>query len=361
MKILARMFDSVRNHFQPDGKLHRAYPLFEATENFFFGSASPTGAAPFVRDPLDIKRLMSMVIVALAPVVALAIYFFGWRVGAMILVSYTAGGIVEVIFAIVRKEEINEGFLVTGLLFPLILPPGLPLWMVALGVVFGVVVGKELFGGTGRNVFNPALVGRVFLALAYPAAMSGGWIEPVAEFPGRLMQYVSTTTADAISSATPLGGNAAECASLMSLLFGNVAGSAGETSALAIIAGGILLVIMRVASWRIVFGVLASFMAMETIFYLAMDRAIAPPLWQLLAGGILFGAFFMATDPVTSPATSMGKWIYAVIIGVSTALIRHLTGYVEGVMFAILLGNIAAPLIDAAVVNLRLRRIASEA
>ncbi len=362
MKMLKRSLEMVRPQFEKGGLLHKAYPLFEATENFFFGPSSRAAVAPFARDPLDLKRLMSMVIVALLPVVALAVYFFGLRVLAVILVSYAVGGVVEVVFAILRKEEINEGFLVTGLLFPLILPPGLPLWMVAVGVAFGVLVGKELFGGTGRNVFNPALVGRIFLALSYPAAMArDSWIKPAAEFPGRLLEYASVQTVDAVTSATPLGAaRQGEMADLWSLLWGNVAGSIGETSALAIIAGGLLLIISRVASWRIVVGVLGSFLATEALLYMALGQSIPGPAWQLMAGGILFGAFFMATDPVTSPATSGGKWAYAVIIGVSTVLIRHLTGYVEGVMFAILLGNIAAPLLDAMALNLRLRRLANE-
>ena len=211
MKLLRGIFNKTRRTFEPGGRLRRAHPLFEATENFFFGPGTRTLAAPFVRDPLDVKRLMTMVIVALVPAVALSVYFFGLQVLAMILVSYAAGGVVEVVFAIVRKEEINEGFLVTGLLFPLILPPGLPLWMVAVGVMFGVLVGKELFGGTGRNVFNPALVGRIFLALAYPVAMSSSWIKPLAAFPGRLLDvgqlynYIVGGTVDAMTAATPLG------------------------------------------------------------------------------------------------------------------------------------------------------------
>ena len=192
-----------------------------------------------MRDPLDVKRFMSVVILALAPCVLASLYFFGLRVLAMIAVSYAAGGAVEVLFAIVRKEEINEGFLVTGLLFPLVLPPALPLWMVGVGVAFGVLIGKELFGGTGRNLFNPALVGRCFLALAYPKAMSTNWVKPVAEFPGRLLQYVDCSALDAVTGATPLPlAKQGELVDLWHLFFGNVSGSVGETSALAVIIGG---------------------------------------------------------------------------------------------------------------------------
>ena len=204
MKLLIDLFDRLRPHFKAPGKLALLKPVFEASENFFFSCGKATSVAPHIRDPLDVKRFMSMVIVALAPCLAAAVYFFGLRVLAVIVVSYAAGGVVEVLFAAVRKEEINEGFLVTGLLFPLILPPGLPLWMVAVGVAFGVLVGKEVFGGTGRNPFNPALVGRCFLAIAYPLEMSNTWIAPGGGLTGRLAQYVGASASDAVSSATPL-------------------------------------------------------------------------------------------------------------------------------------------------------------
>lgn len=361
MKKLERLFDRYRELFSEGGRLRTFAPLFEATENFFFAPAADTATAPFIRDPLDIKRFMSMVIVALLPALACAVYFFGLRVLAMVVVSYAAGGAVEVVFALVRREEINEGFLVTGLLFPLVLPPALPLWMVAVGVMFGVFVGKEIFGGTGRNPFNPALVGRAFLALAYPAAMSGGWIEPSAHPTGRIFEYVSAGDADVVSGATPLAAaRQGQFVDGMDLFLGNVTGCAGETSAAAILLGGIFLVLTRVANRRIVAGMLGAFMLTEAVLYAVLPVAIPSPVWQLLAGGVLFGAFFMATDPVTSPATNGGRWLYALLIGAITALIRHMTGYVEGVMFAILLGNICSPLLDEIVVTVRIRRLANE-
>lgn len=357
MKALLNLFERLRRHFSEGGKLQAAKPLFEAAENFFFAADTRTPSAPHVRDPLDVKRFMSVVIIALLPCVLASFYFFGLRVLAIIVVSYAAGGAVEVLFAVVRKDQINEGFLVTGLLFPLILPPALPLWMVAVGVAFGALVGKELFGGTGRNIFNPALVGRCFLALAYPRAMSSNWIRPVAEFPGRLLQYVSVSSVDAVSSATPLGmAKHNQLASLSDLFFGNVPGSAGETCALAAIVGGVFLLLTRVANWRTVAGVLGSFVLLAGALYWHEPARFATPLWHLLAGGLLFGAFFMATDPVTSPTTNWGKWAYGAIIGSTTVLIRNFTGYVEGVMFAILLGNIAAPILDEVVVRFRMRR-----
>lgn len=356
MSPLRRVFEGLRPHFSAGGRLAAAEPVFEASENFFFGPAATTKCAPHVRDPLDLKRYMSMVIIGLLPCLLAAFYFFGWRTLAVIVVSYAAGGAVEVLFAVVRKEKINEGFLVTGLIFPLVLPPALPLWMVAVGVAFGVLVGKELFGGTGRNLFNPALVGRCFLALAYPAAMAGGWIKPGEGAVGRLLQYVDGSTVDAVTSATPLAvAKSGTLVPIVDLFTGRVAGSLGETSALAILLGGAFLLVTRVANWRTVAGVLGGFALLGAILHAAHPAKFAPVEWHLLAGGLLFGAFFMATDPVTGPVTNAGKLIYGVIIGAMTLLIRNFTGYVEGVTFAILLGNIVAPILDEVVIRVRLR------
>ena len=358
MKLLRKLFEGAAPHFREGGKLRAGKPLYEAMENFFFAPSTRTIAAPHLRDPLDVKRFMSMVIVALIPCVVLSLYFFGLRILAMIVVSYAAGGAVETIFAIVRKAEINEGFLVTGLLFPLILPPNLPLWMVGVGVAFGVLVGKELFGGTGRNLFNPALVGRCFLALAYPKAVAGNWVRAATEFPGRLGQYVTASSVDAVTGATPLGmAKQGQATDIWHVFFGNVAGSAGETSALAILIGGGFLLLTGVANWRTVVATLGSAAALAAILHLADPAKRAPALWHLCAGGLMFGAFFMATDPVTSPITNGGKWVYGVLIGLIVILIRNFTGYVEGVMFAILLGNIAAPILDEVVIKIRLRRL----
>jgi Na(+)-translocating NADH:ubiquinone oxidoreductase B subunit len=361
VKWLLQIFEKVGPAFGEGGKLGIFKPVFEAMENFFFAPSKTTLTAPYVRDPLDVKRYMSMVIVALVPCLLASLYFFGLRLLAMIVVSYAAGGVVEVLFAILRKETINEGFLVTGMLFPLILPPTLPLWMVAAGVAFGVFVGKELFGGTGRNVFNPALVGRCFLALAYPVPMSGNWTKPSYELAGRLFQYVGASNVDAVSSATPLVlAKQGHLVSVSHMLLGSVSGSIGETSAVAIIFGGVFLLITRVANWRTVVSIIGSCVLFAGILHQTSAERFAPAVWHLCAGGVLFGAFFMATDPVTSPATNGGKWVYGVIIGIVTLLIRNFTGYVEGVMFAILLGNIVAPILDEVVLQVRLRRLRSE-
>jgi Na(+)-translocating NADH:ubiquinone oxidoreductase B subunit len=362
MKWLLKILEDLHPHFGPDGALRKFGPLFEAIDNFFFSSRAATPGAPHIRDPIDLKRFMTMVVVALLPCTAAAVYFFGLRVLAVILVSYAVGGIAEVVFAIIRKEKINEGFLVTGLIFPLVLPPTLPLWMVALGVLFGVIIGKELFGGTGRNLFNPAVAGRCFLALGYPVAMSSGWVVPGTGLTGRLFEYVSASTVDAITKATPLGlEKQGMLTDILPLFFGNVAGCIGETSGIAIIAGGLFLVWTRVANWRIVVSILLFSLLMAGILHHVNPHSCAPALWHIGAGGLLFGAFFMATDPVTCPATNAGKWVFGAIVGIVTILIRCFSGYVEGVMFAILIGNTVAPLLDDMVYKIQMKRLANEA
>jgi Na(+)-translocating NADH:ubiquinone oxidoreductase B subunit len=233
--------------------------------------------------------------------------------------------------------------------------------MVALGVAFGVFVGKEVFGGTGRNLFNPALLGRCFLALAYPAQMSGSWLSPGSGLTGRVLQYVDASSVEAVTTATPLAlAKQGQFESFSHMFLGNIAGSIGETSAIAILAGGIFLLLTRVANWRTVVGTLASFAVLAGVLRHAQPDRFGPVLWHLCAGGLLFGAFYMATDPVTSPVTNAGKWLYGILIGVTTVLIRNFTGYVEGVTFAILLGNIVAPILDEAVFAIRLRRLRFE-
>lgn len=363
MRWLLQILDQLRPQFEEGGRFHKLKPLFDATDSFYFSPIARTPGFPHVRDPLDVKRFMSMVIIALAPCVLAGFYFFGLRLLAMILVSYAVGGTVEVIFAVIRKEEINEGFLVTGLIFPLILPPALPLWIVGVGIAFGVLVGKEVFGGTGRNPFNPALVGRCFLAIGYPSDMASSWVKPGVGVLGRLTQYVHAGQVEAVTSATPLvvaSQGALESIGRLDLFLGRVSGSVGETSALAILIGGLFLVATRVANWRTVVSILLSFTALGLLLHHVQAAHFGPVGWHLLAGGLLFGAFFMATDPVTSPITNGGKWLYGAIIGIVTLLIRNLTGYVEGMMFAILLGNIVAPLLDEVVVRLRLRKLQYE-
>jgi Na(+)-translocating NADH:ubiquinone oxidoreductase B subunit len=368
VKWLLNVIEKVRPHFEEGGKLKAFHPVFEALEHFFFSPSDTTLGPPHIRDPLDVKRYMSMVIIALVPCVLAALYFFGLRFLAMIVVSYAAGLTVEAAFAIVRKEGINEGFFVTGILWPLILPPTLPLWMVALGVAFGVLIGKELFGGTGRNVFNPALVGRCFLSLAYPKTIASSWVEPSQALGGRLLSWVDASSADAVSAATPLAlaKTEGEMVATSHMFLGNISGSFGETSALMIILGGGFLLLTRVGNWRTVAATIGSFLLLTAALVAGgkvpsnMTGVLGPTVWHLCAGGLLFGAFYMATDPVSGPTTNEAKWMYGIVIGSVTVLIRNLTGYVEGVTFAILLGNITAPIFDEIVIGIRIRRLRSE-
>ena len=361
---MLNIFEKVKPLFTEGGKLALLKPLYEAKEHFFFAPSATTLNSPLARDAVDLKRYMSMVILALLPCVFVGVFCFGLRVLVMIMVSYIAGGIVEVAFAVIRKEPIAEGFLVTGLIFPLILPPMLPLWMVALGAIIGVILGKALFGGTGRNLFNPAIVGRCFLSLACPSAMSGNWVKPSHGLAGRLLDYVTISNAEelhAIAKATPLAtAKAGVLIDTSKLVIGEVAGSIGETSGLLIIFGGLFLLLTRVANWRTVAGSLGAAFATAAILHHINPDKFAPAVWHLFAGGLLFGSFFMATDPVTSPITGAGKWVYGILIGVLTMLFRNFTGFVEGVTFAILLGNIVAPLLDKMVYNIRIKRLASE-
>ncbi|HEB32064.1 MAG TPA: RnfABCDGE type electron transport complex subunit D [Spirochaetes bacterium] len=361
MKIIADILKKMRPLFNEGGKLSLLGPVFQALDNFLLQADIKTENPPYGRDPMDIKRYMSMVIMALFPCFFASLYFFGWRVLLMMLVSYAAGGAVELLFAIIRKEEINEGFLVTGFIFPLILPPGLPLWIVAVGVFFGVLIGKEVFGGTGRNVFNAALVGRAFLALGYPSTMARSWMPPGGRPWGNLVTMFSVRAPEAITSATPLVmGKSGDLTPPIDLFLGNVAGSAGETSVIALLLGGVFLILVGVSNWRTVLGILLSFTVLAAGFRGLNPSAVTPVWFNLMSGGILFGAFFMATDPVTGPITQSGKWVYGIIIGSVTILIRFFSGFVEGVTFAILLGNIFAPLIDEVVIRNRIRRYARE-
>lgn len=351
MMIVRKVLDTAGQIIKKHPLLKKFYPVFEATDEFYFGTAKTTRSGPHMMDALDVKRYMSLVIVALIPASIAGIYFYGLRVIPIIIVSYTFGGLTEVAFSVIRKKPVYEGFLVTGLIFPLILPPTIPLWMVAVGVIFGVFFGKEIFGGTGRNIFNPALVGRVFLSISFPEYFSSRWLEPFTKGFGGFFQY----TSDAITSATPLVNfkSSQIVQESVSLLFGAVPGSIGETFRIGIIAGGIFLVIVKIIDWRIPLSFLGTVCVFSFLGRHFISPAFAPPVLQILSGGLLFGAFFMATDPVTSPLTTEGKWIAGILLGVLTVLIRSFSGFVEGVMFAILLMNAAAPLIDAMVINSR--------
>lgn len=393
MKFLQNMLDQAHPHFAKGGKYEKYYALFEMADTFLFTTADVTKGKTHVRDGLDLKRLMFSVIIALTPTLLFAIYNTGlqtntylagatpdgWRGGLMssigfgfdpscfgdnmihgllywlpiFLVVNLVGGFWEGLFAMVRGHEINEGFLVTGMLFPLILPPSIPLWQAALGVSFGVVIGKEVFGGTGKNFLNPALTGRAFLFFAYPAAISGDsvWV-----------------AVDGFSAATPLSVAAqsglaglSQAFEYSSLFLGTIPGSIGETSTLLILLGGIILIAMKVGSWRIMTATMLGMVILSGIFN-EIGSATNPmfgitPMWHLAMGGFAFGLVFMATDPVTGAMTQTGQWFYGFLIGAMVILVRVVNpAFPEGMMLAILFGNIMAPVMDHYVLKANIKR-----
>ncbi|MEW6078437.1 MAG: NADH:ubiquinone reductase (Na(+)-transporting) subunit B [Thermodesulfobacteriota bacterium] len=386
MKAVRKIFDAGRRHFQPGGRLALLAPLFAAMETFFFIPGETSRRQPFIRDSLDLKRFMSVVILALAPPLLFGIYNTGyqasrtaglppdflsvtarglWIVMPLIIVSYGVGFFWEMLFAAIRRHPISEGFLVTGLLFPLTLPPTIPLWQAALGISFGVVIGKEIFGGTGRNIFNPALTGRAFLFFAYPARMSG---DPV--WVARL-----TPGVDAVTGATPLGlaalsqvGQKIETIlagsdfSFFRMLIGHHAGSIGETSALCCLAGAVILIATGVGSFRIIAGGILGVLATGGLLNLFAGPAAQPwfglnPFYHLVMGGFAFGIVYMATDPVSAPGLEPAKWVYGFCIGALTVLIRVFNpAYPEGVMLSILFMNLFSPLLDHVGIALRLKK-----
>ena len=389
MKIIKNIFDKNRHHFTTGGKFEKFKPLFEATETFFFIPGIPTVKDSHVRDNLDLKRFMVIVVLALMPPLFFGIYNAGYQshlasglslslsavffkglfiVLPIILISYTVGFLWEILFAVVRKNHISEGFFVTGLLFPLTLPPTIPLWQVAVGISFGVVIGKEVFGGTGRNILNPALTARAFLFFAYPGKMSGDTVWVAASGAGE--QVV-----DAFSGATPLAISAlAESYEKIEtllvkgdyvfakLFLGNYPGSIGATSALLCLIGAAMLILMGIASYRTIFGgVFGVLFAGFLLNFLATDSSMAwlslNPFYHLVMGGFAFGITYMATDPVSSPGMNKAKWVYGFAIGILTVLIRVFNpAYAEGVMLAILFMNLFAPLLDHIEIKLRLKK-----
>ena len=389
MKFIKDFFDSKRRHFIEGGKFEKLEPLFDATETFFFIPGIVTQNHPHVRDSLDLKRLMSIVILALMPPLFFGIYNTGfqsnlasgltlnfmsvfvkglWIVMPMIIVSYSVGFFWEIVFASIRKHNISEGFLVTGLLFPLTLPPTIPMWQVAVGISFGVIFGKEIFGGTGRNFLNPALTGRAFLFFAYPGNMSG-------EKVWTLVSGVKTSAADAFSGATPLAVSAVQGSfdlietslakagfTFSKLFYGTYPGSIGATSTLMCLVGASILIFTGIASYRIMIGGVLGVLAASYPGYLFSGSTSVPllalhPFYHLVMGGFAFGIIYMATDPVSAPGMNTAKWIYGFVIGVLTVLIRVFNpAFPEGVMLAILFMNLFAPLLDHYEIKARLRK-----
>jgi Na+-transporting NADH:ubiquinone oxidoreductase subunit B len=374
MKFLSRYIDSIKPHFSKGGKFEKLSATFEAFETFLFVPGKVTTRGAHIRDSLDMKRLMSIVVIALLPALLFGMYNAGYqhfkligetrtfwpifgfgflKVFPIIVVSYVTGLAIEFAFAQIRGHEVNEGFLVTGMLIPLIMPVNVPLWMVVVATAFAVIIGKEVFGGTGMNILNPALTARAFLFFAYPGNMTGDrvWVAGGGAIPP-----------DASTGATVLGNMAQSVidkvgfSELVSKLPGDldaflgfIPGSIGETSKLAILIGAFILVYTGVGSWKIIVSAVVGGLAMGWLLNAFSANAYMeiPAYKHLLYGGFAFGAVFMATDPVTASQTETGKWIYGFLIGLLAILIRVLNpAYPEGMMLAILLMNVFAPLID---------------
>lgn len=324
-------------------------PAWEAIDFFLKGSAEVTAGGAHIREGMDIKRMMILVVFALMPAVVMSLYNYGMKAFWMIFFSYLFGITTEWIFAIVKREEIHEGIFVTCMIYPLVLPPTIPLWMLAVGIVFGVFFGKEVFGGTGRNIFNPALVGRLFITIAFPFYMSSSYVNPLVSR-GHFFTTDFAAIPDAITSATPLTflkAGEPMVYSAWQLLMGAAPGSMGETFRLGLILGGIFLMVTKVSSWRIPVSYIGTVLVLSGAGHIFMPETISAPVYQILTGGLLLGAFFMATDPVSSTYTQAGKVIYGIGLGVFTVLIRSFSGYTEGVMFSIILMNAFGPLIDS--------------
>lgn len=328
-------------------------PAATALDFLVKGSSEVSGGGAHIRDGMDIKRYMIFVVFALLPSAFAAMHYYGIRALWMIVVSYVFGITTEWIFAIVKKSDIHEGIFVTCMIYPLTLPPTLPLWMVAVGIVFGVFFGKEVFGGTGRNIFNPALVGRLFITIAFPFYMASNWADPMVTR-GNFLTTNLASIPDAITSATPLGmlkSGAVMEYGISDLLFGAAPGSMGETFRIGIIIAGLWLIATKVASWRTSLSFIGSAFIFASLGHLFMPQAVSDPVYQILTGGLLYGAFFMATDPVSSPFTKAGKIIYGICLGFFTVLIRAFSSSAEGVMFSIILMNAVGPLIDSYVLE----------
>ena len=420
MKFLRTLMDKQAPLFEKGGKLEFFYPLYEAIDTFNFTPGKVTSGAPHVRDALDLKRLMMTVVIALFPAILVGLWNVGFQVNAamavdaepegwraaiismiglgfdpgnplacfvhgalyflpVFIVTFAVGGGIEVIFAMVNKHEVNEGFFVTGFLIPLILPPTIPLWQVALATAFGVIIGKEAFGGTGMNIFNPALVSRAFLYFAYPAQNSGEdvWTPVVTEqtvdgFSGatllaRVAEVAPNEAGNAYQGAIETMTLNSSSVSWLDAFLGSVPGSIGETSALACLLGAALLIVTGVASWRIMVAMVGGGLGMTLLLNLVgsdtNEMMNLPFHWHFVIGSFAFGMVFMATEPVTSAYTQTGKYIYGAGIGIMAILVRVVNpAFPEGVMLAILFMNLMAPLIDHVIVSRHIsRRVARRA
>jgi Na+-transporting NADH:ubiquinone oxidoreductase subunit B len=393
--MLRKLFDSLEPFFHKGGRFEKMYPLYEALDTGLFQPNDVTKGTAHARDGLDLKRIMIIVCITAIPAAIYGMWnvgfqansaiaegatmpggLHGWFIGMLTgndpasvwdnfiygaaffipiyAVTFIVGGFWEVLFAIVRGHEVNEGFFVSSLLFALICPPSMPLWMVALGISFGIVIGKEVFGGTGKNFLNPALTGRAFLFFAYPSAISGDSVWTAAD---------GFTGATALSLGQVGGVDAIQEAGInwANAFVGNIQGSIGETSTLWILVGGLVMLVMGIASWRIVLGVFAGMVA-TTLLFNAIGSDTNPMMsmpwhWHLVLGGFAFGMVYMATDPVSAAMTQRGRLYFGFLIGFMVVMVRVINpAFPEGVMLAILFANLFAPLIDHFVVESHIKR-----
>lgn len=389
---LRSIFDKMEPHFEKGGKYEKWYPLYEAVDTIFYSPSSVTKTTAHIRDGIDLKRIMITVWFCTFPAIFFGMWNLGYQANSAIAAGmgsiptdwhswffighdannwlhnlaygaayflpvyatvFIVGGFWEVLFATIRRHEVNEGFFVTSILFALIVPPDIPLWQAAMGISFGVVIGKEIFGGTGKNFLNPALTGRAFLFFAYPAEISGDAVWTAVDgFTG--------ATSLSIAAASGIEGLAQQI-SWSDAFFGFIQGSIGETSTLAILLGGAVLLLTKIASWRIVTGVLGGMIAMSTLFNLIGSDTNpmfgVPAHWHFVMGGFCFGMIFMATDPVSASMTNTGKFVFGALIGVMVVLIRVINpAFPEGMMLAILFANLFAPYIDHIVVQANIKR-----
>ena len=385
MNGLRKLVDKVKPTFEKGGKLGFLHSTFDAFETFLFVPNTVTTKGAHIRDCVDLKRVMIMVVISLVPAMLFGIWNTGYqhslaygldwgfwpivgyglvKVIPLYLVSYIVGLAIEFTSAQLRGHEVNEGYLVSGMLIPLIVPVDVPLWMLAIAVAFAVIFGKECFGGTGMNIWNPALLTRAFLFFSYPSKMSGDtvWVGGLGAGENA---WCGGPVADAFSGATPLAnttmaGLADHGYSLLNMFLGTVPGSVGETSVIAILLGAIILLGTGVASWKIMLSSVIGGLAVGYLGY-ACGATDLPGYYQLVMGGFLFGTVFMATDPVTSAQTECGKWIYGFLVGALAVTVRIWNpGYAEGMMLAILLMNTFAPLIDHCVISCSISRRAKK-
>ena len=386
MNGLRNLVDKIKPTFEKGGKLGFLHSTFDAFETFLFVPNTVTKRGAHVRDCVDLKRVMIMVVIALVPAMLFGIwntgyqhseaFGLGWgfwnivlyglvKVLPLYIVSYLVGLGIEFVSAQIQGHEVNEGYLVSGMLIPLIVPVDVPLWMLAIAVAFAVIIGKEVFGGTGMNIWNPALLTRAFLFFSYPSMMSGDtvWTGGVTRFMNEGVAFqAGNGLVDGFSGATPLANATLENLSpkFMDMIIGTIPGSVGETSVIAILSGAFILLWTGVASWKIMVSSVVGGLAIGYLGY-AVGATDLPGYYQLVMGGFLFGTVFMATDPVTSAQTECGKWIYGFLVGALAVTVRIWNpGYPEGMMLAILLMNTFAPLIDHYVVEGSIKRRAKK-